>query len=156
MKYLTNRKITKKFIEKILNKKDEKAGSFIIFTGKVRKDAVVNPGTRGKTYVREIIYEAYNKMAEKEIESIVKFAENKFKVREIIVKHRIGRVKVGEIAFLVAVFSEHRKEGFSAIQFIINKIKKKVPIWKKEILSNGKARWKKGSSYPKTPNFLLP
>ncbi len=81
-------------------------------------------------------------MAEKEIDKIIKKAKRKFKVREIIVKHRTGRVKLGEIAFFVAVLSAHRKEGFSAIQFIIDEIKKKVPIWKKEILSNEKYRWK--------------
>ncbi len=136
MKYLTNKKITRKFIYEILNKKDDKSGSFIIFTGKVRKDKI------DKNFVKEIIYESYEKMAEKEIDKIIKKAKKKFRVREIIVKHRIGKVKLGEIAFFVAVFSAHRKEGFSAIQFIIDEIKKKVPIWKKEILSNEKYRWK--------------
>ncbi len=136
MRYLTDKKITKKFIYKVLNEKDEKSGSFIIFTGKVRKDFL------SKEYVKEIIYESYGEMAEKEIDEIIKKAKRKFKVKEIIVRHRVGKVKLSEIAFFVAVFSEHRKEGFSAIQFLIDEIKEKVPIWKKEILSDGKYRWK--------------
>ncbi|MEO0253939.1 MAG: molybdenum cofactor biosynthesis protein MoaE [candidate division WOR-3 bacterium] len=138
MKYLTRKKITVKLINEIVKKNSDKSiGSLIIFTGKVRKDLV-----DGKNFVKEIYYESYKKMSEKEIDEIIKSAKEKFKVKKIIVKHRLGRVKLGEIAFLVIVFSSHRKEGFSAIQFVIDEIKNKVPIWKKEILSNNKERWK--------------
>ncbi|MEM2707965.1 MAG: molybdenum cofactor biosynthesis protein MoaE [candidate division WOR-3 bacterium] len=138
MKYLTRKKITVKLINEIVKKNSDKSiGSLIIFTGKVRKDSV-----DGKNFVKEIYYESYKKMSEKEIDEIIKSAKEKFKVKKIIVKHRLGRVKLGEIAFLVIVFSSHRKEGFSAIQFVIDEIKNKVPIWKKEILSNNKERWK--------------
>ncbi len=136
MKYLTDKKITGKFVYEVLNRRDEKSGSFIVFEGRVRKD------TLSKRCVKEIIYEAYEDMAEKEIDMIIKKARKKFGVREIFVKHRVGRVKVGEIAFFVLVLSAHRRERFSAIQFVINEIKKKVPIWKKEVLSDGKYRWK--------------
>lgn len=138
MKYLTRKKITVKLINEIVKKNSDKSiGSLIIFTGKVRKDLVDK-----KNFVKEIYYESYKKMSEKEIDEIIKSAKEKFKVKKIIVKHRLGRVKLGEIAFLVIVFSSHRKEGFSAIQFVIDEIKNKVPIWKKEILSNNKERWK--------------
>ncbi|MEO0280343.1 MAG: molybdenum cofactor biosynthesis protein MoaE [candidate division WOR-3 bacterium] len=138
MKYLTRKKITVKLINEIVKKNSDKSiGSLIIFTGKVRKDLVDE-----KNFVKEIYYESYKKMSEKEIDEIIKSAKEKFKVKKIIVKHRLGRVKLGEIAFLVIVFSSHRKEGFSAIQFVIDEIKNKVPIWKKEILSNNKERWK--------------
>lgn len=136
MKYLTGRKIKEDSVYRIFSTRDYGSGAMIVFTGRVRRDKVKG------TYVKEIIYEAYKEMAEKEIEKIVELARKKFKVRKIFVKHRTGRVKVGEIAFLVAVLAAHRKEGFSAVQFIIDEVKAKVPIWKKEIMDDGSERWK--------------
>jgi molybdopterin synthase catalytic subunit len=136
MSYLISKKIGEKLIQKIINASDPYSGSLIIFTGRVRKDRV-----RGK-YVREIEYEAYKDMAEKEIRKIEEEAKKKFKVKKVFIKHRTGKVKVGEIAFFVGVLSAHRKEGFSAIQFIVDNFKRKVPVWKKEVLSNGSTRWK--------------
>ncbi|MCM8804451.1 MAG: molybdenum cofactor biosynthesis protein MoaE [Candidatus Omnitrophica bacterium] len=138
MRYLTYKKISDKLIKETVKKNNDKnTGSLIIFKGLVRKDFIDK-----KVFVKEIFYESYKKMAEKKIEEIVEDAMKKFDVKEIIVKHRIGRVKPGEVAFLVIVLSSHRKEGFLAIQFVIDEIKSKVPIWKKEILSNNKYRWK--------------
>ncbi len=138
MRYLTYKKISDKLIKETVKKNSDKnTGSLIIFKGLVRKDFIDK-----KVFVKEIFYESYKKMAEKKIEEIVEDAMKKFDVKEIIVKHRIGRVKPGEVAFLVIVLSSHRKEGFLAIQFVIDEIKSKVPIWKKEILSNNKYRWK--------------
>ena len=130
MRYLTSEKIPA-----VLDFDCSDCGSYITFEGRVRADEFEG----GK--VEKIIYESYVEMAEREIEKIKKEAFEKFKVNEIIIKHRIGEVKVGEVALFVAVVSGHRKEGFSAIQYIVDEIKRKVPIWKKEILSNGKVRW---------------
>ena len=134
-------KIDDTFILNVLRNSYSDCGSYIIFEGKVRADEV--DGEK----VEKIIYESYIEMAEKELERIKSEAIEKFKVKEIIIKHRVGEVKVGEVALFVAVISGHRKEGFSAIQYIINEIKTKVPIWKKEILSNGKTRWVEESNY---------
>ncbi len=83
-------------------------------------------------------------MAENEIDKIVNFAKEKYKVNQILIKHRIGNVSVGEIAFIVVVFSAHRKEGLQAIDFIIEEVKSKVPIWKKEVYTDGSENWQDG------------
>lgn len=112
------------------------SGAFITFEGRVRADRV------GDKYVERIIYECYVPMAEREIEKIKQEAYEKFGIDFVIVKHRIGEVYVGDVALFVAVLSKHRKEGFQAIQYIIDEVKKRVPIWKKEILSDGSSRWR--------------
>lgn len=124
----------------VLSVFDESCGSFIIFEGRVRADKVDD------SEVEKIIYESYIEMAEREIAKIESEAIEKFSVKKVIIKHRVGEVKVGEIALLVAVLSEHRKEGFEAIQYVIDEIKRRVPIWKKEILKNGKQRWVEGEN----------
>lgn len=89
MKYLTFEKI-----ESRLDVDFPDCGSFITFEGKVRADEV----DRGK--VERIIYESYIEMAEKEFEKIEKEASEKFKVKKIIIKHRVGEIKVGESLFV--------------------------------------------------------
>jgi molybdopterin synthase catalytic subunit len=92
-------------------------------------------------FVSKIFYDAYEPMAEKEIAKIEKEAKEKFPIDSVLIKHRVGYVDVGEISFVVIVSSPHREEGFKAIQFIIDEVKRKAPIWKKEILSNGETVW---------------
>lgn len=111
-------------------------GAVITFEGIVRGDKV------GNTRVKKINYESYEYMADKEIEKIRREAIEKFKLHDVLIKHRLGEVKVGETALFVAVLSEHRKEGFKAIDYIVDNVKKKAPIWKKEILENKQSRWK--------------
>lgn len=136
MKYMTNEKIDGNSILNSLNDDLSDCGSFIIFEGKVRADKVED------SFVEKIIYEAYTEMAEREMSKIEKEAIEKFGVKKVIIKHRVGEVKVKETAFLVVVLSAHRQEGFSAIQYIIDEVKSRVPIWKKEVLSNEKIRWR--------------
>lgn len=114
-------------------------GSLFVFSGIVRKDE-----TEGGV-VKEIIYETYREMAEKEIDKIKKVAMRKFGLKEIHIKHRIGNVAAGEASLVVAVLTPHRKEGIIAIDFVIDEIKKRVPIWKKEIFEDGSYRWVEGS-----------
>ncbi|MCZ6469115.1 MAG: molybdenum cofactor biosynthesis protein MoaE [Candidatus Dadabacteria bacterium] len=139
--YITRKKISPEYITRVSNSNDSDCGSVLTFIGRIRKD--VSPKD-GETHIEKIEYSVYEEMAEKEIHRIVESAKNKFKVADIIVKHRIGIVKVGEVAFFVAVFSSHRKEGIHAIDFIIDEVKTKVPIWKKEIYSDGKEYWRDG------------
>ncbi len=135
LKYIVSERIEDILDIEVLSAFDKNCGSFIIFEGRVRADKVDN------SEVEKIIYESYVKMAEKEIAKIELEAIEKFSIKKVIVKHRIGEVRVGEIALLVAVLSEHRKEGFEGIQYIVDEIKRRVPVWKKEILKNGKQRW---------------
>lgn len=139
--YLTKGKITQSFVKQMSNYQDSNCGSTLTFLGKVRKDRATN---KENAYIEQIEYSAYIVMAEKEIDKIIEYTKERFDVRHIVVKHRIGKVKLGEIAFLVVVFSPHRKEGIQAIEYIVDEIKTKVPIWKKEIYSDGTEKWRDG------------
>jgi len=136
MKHLTHEKISLGLINDWLESLEPYIGSVVTFTGHVRADDV-----NGKT-VTEIIYEGYIEMVENVIEDIISEAISKFGIKDVLIRHRIGNVRVGEIAFLVSIRSKHRKEGFEAIQYVVNEFKKRVPIWKKEIFSDGTSRWK--------------
>ena len=135
-KYIIKEKISLLQLQDLLNTKDGSNGSLFVFTGIVRRDKTK------KGVVKEIIYEAYEEMAEKEIEKIKKKVSKKFKVGDIFIKHRIGSLLVGEISLLVAVLSPHRKEGIQAVDYVVDKIKKNVQIWKKEIFEDCSYRWK--------------
>lgn len=139
--YLTKRRITQSFVKHMSNYEDSNCGSTQIFIGKVRKDRA---SKKENAYVQRLEYSAYVEMAEKEIDKIIQYTKKRFDVRHIVVKHRIGNVKLAEIAFLVIVFSPHGKEGIQAIEYIIDQVKSKVPIWKKEIYSDGTAKWQEG------------
>lgn len=135
LRYLTYKSIELIDVCKNLSDFDGKNGSLITFSGIVRSDEV------NGAFVKKIIYEAYIPLAEKRMQRIEEKALEKFSVKKIYIKHRIGEVLVGEVALFVAVFSAHREVGFLSIQFIIDEIKRRVPIWKKEVLSNGVERW---------------
>ncbi len=135
-KYITTKKISNKTILEFAKKADETSGAYIIFSGKVRADEV------NGNKVKEIFYDCYIDMAESECKKIENEVKEKFNIKDVLIKHRIGKVKVGETALLVGVISSHRKEGFQAIQYIIDNVKMRVSIWKKEIFKDGKHRWK--------------
>lgn len=103
-------------------------GALVWFEGIVRGGAEGNP-------VAAIEYECYTGMAESEFEKIFREAKEKWPAPEIFVFHRIGRVLVGEASLVVAVFSPHRREAFEASQYVIDQMKERVPIWKKELPS---------------------
>ncbi len=136
MKYLTSEKIDIGVLEDWLKTLEPDTGSVVSFTGHVRADRM------GNKSVTEIHYEGYPEMADKVIDEILDEALSKFGITDVLIRHRIGSVKVGEIAFLVSVRSKHRKEGFKAIQYIVDSFKKRVPIWKKEVFVDGSTRWK--------------
>ena len=114
-------------------------------TAKVRKDtngAVVTfLGTtrlfaEGKRVVR-LEYEAYEEMALKEMEKIRGEIQSEWELEDIAIAHRIGRVDIGEISLVVAVASPHRKEAFHACHQTVDRLKERVPIWKKEFFEDG-------------------
>ncbi|NIT13423.1 MAG: molybdenum cofactor biosynthesis protein MoaE [Candidatus Dadabacteria bacterium] len=137
--FLTEKNIDNFELSDIPGYKVGTSGASFIFSGIVRSDR------SEKGIVSAIIYECYKDMAEKEIEKIRSETLKKFAVNMIYIKHRIGRVYVGESSLIVAVLSAHRKEGIKAVDYIIDEIKKKVPIWKKEIFEDGTHRWVKGN-----------
>jgi molybdopterin synthase catalytic subunit len=95
--------------------------------------------------VEELHYEAFPEMAIKIIEEIREEALSQFQVKEVIVHHRLGVVKVGEPSFLVAVFGGHRDETFKACRYVVDEVKKRAPIWKKEVFKNGSGKWVLGA-----------
>lgn len=85
-------------------------------------------------------YEAYGPMAESECETIVREAEARWPVR-VAVRHRVGRLAVGETAVVVAAAGAHRTEAFDACRHVIEELKRRVPIWKRERYADGTEAW---------------
>ena len=92
-------------------------------------------------------YEAYVPMAEKEIRKIIATIRERWTVRHIAFAHRIGVVPAAESSVEIAISSTHRVEGLEAVRFAIDELKKKVPIWKKEIYDEGKPQWKENKEW---------
>ena len=108
----------------------EEAGAVNMFIGTVRIK------TADRTVVR-LEYESYEKMAITEMSKIADVAHSKWPVKNIIIHHRYGNLKVTDKAVVIAVSTPHRKDSFEACQYIIDTLKQKVPIWKKEVFSDG-------------------
>ncbi len=106
------------------------AGAVNVFVGTVRNKA------HNKNVVW-LEYEAYEAMAVAEIRKIIDEAAQKWGLLGWAISHRIGTLKPGETAVVVAVSAPHRKESFEACQFIIDNLKAKAPIWKKEVFEDG-------------------
>jgi molybdopterin synthase catalytic subunit len=114
-----------------------KAGGIVTFFGMIRDN---NEGRN----VLSLEYQAYVKMAEKELLKIASIASAEWDLVNIAVVHRIGRLEVGDMAVMIAVSSAHRDSAFLACRYIIDSLKKVVPIWKKEFFEGGE-EWLLGS-----------
>jgi molybdopterin synthase catalytic subunit len=106
-----------------------------IFLGQVRADE------KDKSRVQSIQYSAYVEMAEMEMVKIKEDAVKKYGLSGINMLHSLGELNCGEISVLVLVSSAHREECFESLKYVVNEIKTKVPIWKKEIYDDGSYRW---------------
>jgi len=95
--------------------------------------------------VRTLSYEAYPEMAEQEIRKIIQEVHYHWPAHKIAVVHRLGDVPLGEASVAIAVSSSHRKEAFEACRFIIDKLKERVPIWKKELFEDGTSEWSRAT-----------
>ncbi len=109
-------------------------------------DGIVRNNTRGRQTLF-LIYEAYEEMALKQMHALAAEAVAKFSVREVTLVHRLERLEVGETSVLIAVASAHRGAAFDACRWIIDTLKKTVPIWKKEHFVDG-AVWADGEPFP--------
>lgn len=114
--------------------KNDAAGAVVSFEGRVRDH------NNGRA-VDHLVYESYEKLAAKEAEAILKEARERYPVLEAHCVHRVGKLEIGEVAVWVAVASAHRKEAFDACEFIIDSVKHRLPIWKKETYSDGSFEW---------------
>jgi molybdopterin synthase catalytic subunit len=106
------------------------AGAVNVFIGTVRNTAHAKN-------VLWLEYEAYESMAVAEIRKIIDEASHRWPLLGWGVSHRIGTLKPGEVSVVVAVSTPHRKDSFEACQFIIDNLKEKAPIWKKEVFEDG-------------------
>ncbi len=126
-------------VEKVIRETGSNSdGALVTFTGRARNRS------KGKE-VLKLEYELYETMALKELEKIVDVAIEKWSLSCCTVIHRYGTVNIGEASIIIAVSSPHRKESFSACMYIIDEIKKKVPVWKKEFYSDGSVWITEGS-----------
>ena len=113
-----------------------KDGALALFLGAVRDE---NEGRR----VLFLEYDAYPAMAKAEMARIEAEARSRFPVSSVAVSHRTGRLEIGEISVGVAVAAPHRADAMDACRFVIDEVKRRVPIWKKEHFEGG-AVWIEG------------
>ncbi|CAL1401260.1 unnamed protein product [Linum trigynum] len=118
---------------------DPQAGAITTFSGTTRDTF------DGKTVV-ELRYEAYVPMAVRQIQAICSSARATWKIHAISVAHRLGAVPVGETSVFIAVSAVHRADALDACKFMIDELKATVPIWKKEVYSNGEV-WKENPEF---------
>ncbi len=109
-------------------------------------DGIVRNNTRGRRTLH-LEYDCYAAMAIAEMEKLAEEALAKFAVRDLRLVHRVGRMEIGETSVLIAVACAHRAAAFEACRWLIDTLKKKVPIWKKEFFEDG-AVWTDGEPFP--------
>jgi len=109
-------------------------------------DGIVRDNTRGRATLH-LDYEAYEEMALKQMQLLRAEAIEHFGVREVAIVHRLGRLQIGETSVLIVVASAHRGAAFEACRWVIDTLKKTVPIWKKEQFVDG-AVWADGEPFP--------
>ena len=114
------------------------AGAVVLFLGTTREF------TDGRQTTR-LHYECYAEMARKELEELEREARSRWPIVECGVVHRLGDVPPGEASVAIAVSTPHRADAFAAGQWLIDALKKVVPIWKKEFWSDGTTNWIEGA-----------
>jgi len=115
-------------------------GAVVVFEGVVRNQ------TRGRKTLF-LNYEAYEQMALEQMGSLANQALKQFQVRDVAIVHRLGRLEIGETSVLIVVASAHRAAAFDACRWLIDTLKRTVPIWKKEHFEDG-AVWADGEPFP--------
>jgi len=98
-------------------------GAVVHFEGRVR-------GLEGAREIAGIDYTAYRPMAERELARILDEVAARFRVTRVVVEHAVGRIPVGEVSLVVKVYAGHRGEAFRACDYLIDRLKESVPIWK--------------------------
>ncbi len=124
----------------VRNIKQGEDGAVVVFDGIVRNN------TRGRRTLC-LVYESYQEMALRQMQALAQEAVATHGVRQIAMVHRLGRLEVGETSVLIAVSSAHRAQAFEACHWLIDTLKKTVPIWKKEHFEDG-AVWADGEPFP--------
>lgn len=112
----------------------ERVGAVVTFEGRVRDH---NEGRA----VRGLAYEAYAELAETEGARIMEEARSRFEIAQAVCVHRIGELALGELAVWAGVSAAHRDAAFAACRYVIDEVKSRVPIWKRERYMGGEAEW---------------
>lgn len=106
-------------------------GGTCVFLGTVRTDDGVTA----------IDYSAYEAMASEEIERILSEAEKQWPQARVTLQHRLGEIPAGEASIAIAAAAPHRDEAFGSCRYVIEEVKKRLPVWKKELRADGTATW---------------
>lgn len=123
---------------------DPGLGGTVLFVGSVRRGEDDGP-------VTAIEYSAYEAMAETEIDRILADAVARWPGVRLGVRHRLGMVGTGEASVAVAAAMPHRAEAFEAARHVIEEIKRRLPVWKREEFDDGKRRWRSNAVEPHPP-----
>ena len=110
------------------------AGAVSIFIGTVRETSDGRP-------VTGLEYEAYQAMAEKELAAILNEAARQFNIGALVAEHRVGQLDVGDVSVVIAAAHAHRAAAMDCTRLVIEEIKKRVPIWKRERFADGTREW---------------
>lgn len=110
------------------------AGAICLFLGTVRE-------MTGERRTSSLEYEAYPEMAEKTLVELEAEARRRWPIIEAAIVHRVGHLELGEISVAIAVSCPHRSQAFEAGRWLIDTLKEKVPIWKKEVWADGTTEW---------------
>ena len=119
----------------------DRDGAALLFLGTVRDH------NDGKA-VSGMTYDAYGEMAEKELAAIATEAAERAGTDQLAVVHRVGALEVGEASVAIAVSSPHRAEAYDASRYVIEQIKLRLPVWKRERYAEGGERWLDGAEPP--------
>lgn len=109
-------------------------GATVLFVGTVRD-------TNDGAPVTGLDYSAYRGMAERELEAIAREAATRWKTSDIVVEHRVGTLALGDASVAIAVAHPHRGEAYEASRYVIEELKKRLPIWKHEHYADGRSEW---------------
>lgn len=118
---------------------DPSSGATCVFLGTARDRSDAGAEVVG------LRYEAWEELARRRLEGVAEEMFAKWPVRRIALLHRVGDLAIGEVSVVVACSSPHRAEAFEACRHGIERLKEDVPIWKKESLASGEARWVMGA-----------
>ena len=136
--FIVHEKIDTPSLISVLKRPED--GAVVVFEGVARNN------TRGRRTLF-LDYEAYEPMAMKELGALAQQARSQFAIRDLVIAHRLGRLEIGEISVAIVIASAHRAAAFDACRWLIDTLKRTVPIWKKEHFENG-AVWADGEPIP--------
>jgi len=114
--------------------RDPVAGAVVLFLGTVREF------TAGQQ-TEQLEYEAYREMAEASLRQLAAEASTRFPIVKSAIVHRLGVLQLSDVAVAIAVSTPHRAEAFAAGQWLIDTLKQRVPVWKREHYTDGRVQW---------------